>query len=96
MDLWNEWWVWAAAAIVLAIGEVILPSFVLLGFGIGAGLMAALLFFGGGVAEFVGGSIPVVFLAYAVMSLIAWLLLRRFLGVYRGQMKTFDKDINDT
>jgi hypothetical protein len=30
-----------------------------------------------------------------VVSLVAWLLLRRFLGVYRGQVKTFDHDIND-
>lgn len=96
MDLWAEWWVWGAAAILLAIGEVILPSFVLLGFGIGAGVIAALLFLGGPVAAFVSGSIPVLVLSYAVMSLIAWLLLRRFLGVYRGQVKTFDKDINDT
>ena len=33
--MWFEWWAWGAAAIVLAIGEVLLPSFVLLGFGIG-------------------------------------------------------------
>jgi len=95
MDLWTAWWVWGAAAILLAIGEVILPSFVLLGFGIGAGVIAALLLFGGPVAAFVGGSIPVLSLSYAVMSLIAWLLLRRFLGVTRGQVKTFDEDIND-
>ncbi|WP_438362814.1 NfeD family protein [Nioella halotolerans] len=95
MDLWAEWWVWGAAAIVLAIGEVILPSFVLLGFGIGAGAMAALLLFGGGVADFVAGSIPVTILSYAIVSLVAWLLLRRFLGVYRGQVRTFDHDIND-
>ena len=40
-------------------------------------------------------AIPVLSLSYAVMSLIAWLLLRRFLGVTRGQVKTFDEDIND-
>lgn len=95
MDLWAEWWVWGAAAIILAIGEVILPTFVLLGFGAGAAAMAALLYFGGPLAAFVSGSIPVLILSYAVVSLIAWLLLRRFLGVYRGQVKTFDHDIND-
>ena len=62
--MWFEWWVWGAAAIVLAIGEVLLPSFVLL-------------------------------LTFAVMSLIAWLALRRILGVRQGQVKTFDSDIND-
>jgi len=95
MDLWAEWWVWGAAAILLAIGEVILPTFVLLGFGAGAAAMAVLLYVGGPLAAFVSGSIPVLILSYAVVSLIAWLLLRRFLGVYRGQVKTFDHDIND-
>jgi membrane protein implicated in regulation of membrane protease activity len=35
--MWGEWWVWGVAAIALAVGEVLLPSFVLLGFAIGAG-----------------------------------------------------------
>jgi hypothetical protein len=30
-----------------------------------------------------------------VVSLIAWLGLRRWLGVYQGQVKTFDHDINE-
>ncbi len=92
---WNEWWVWGAAAILLAIGEVILPTFVLLGFGIGAAAVAVLLFFGGPLAAFITDSVPVLVLSYAVISLVAWLILRRFLGVYRGQVKTFDHDIND-
>jgi len=95
MDFWAEWWIWGAAAIVLAIGEVLLPTFVLLGFGAGAAVTAAVLYFGGPLAAFISGSIPVLILSYAVISLIAWLLLRRFLGVYRGQVKTFDHDIND-
>lgn len=96
MDLWNQWWVWGAASILLAIGEVILPTFVLLGFGAGAAVISAILFFGGPLAGFVSGSIPVLILSYAIVSLVAWLLLRRFLGVYRGQVKTFDHDINDS
>lgn len=95
MDLWNEWWVWGAAAILLAIGEVILPTFVLLGFGIGAAIVGAVLFFGGPLAVMITASVPKLLLAFAVVSLVAWLLLRRFLGVYRGQVKTFDHDVND-
>lgn len=93
--MWYEWWVWAAAAIVLAIGEVLLPSFVLLGFGIGAGLIALVLLFGGPLAVMIAGTVPAILLSFAVMSLIAWLALRRILGVQRGQVKTFDDDIND-
>jgi hypothetical protein len=29
-----------------------------------------------------------------VVSLVSWLALRRWLGVYRGQVETFDRDIN--
>jgi len=93
--MWFEWWVWGAAAIVLAIGEVLLPSFVLLGFGIGAGLIALVLLVGGPLAVMIAGTVPSILLTFAVMSLIAWLALRRLVGVQRGQVKTFDSDIND-
>jgi membrane protein implicated in regulation of membrane protease activity len=90
-----EWWIWAAAALVLAVGEVILPSFVLLGFAIGAGVVALVLLLGGGLLASLGLGWPALLLIFAVVSLISWLLLRRWLGVQPGQVKTFDYDIND-
>jgi membrane protein implicated in regulation of membrane protease activity len=87
--MWALWWVWGAAAVLLAIGEVLLPSFVLLGFALGAAIVALLLLVG------LSGSVPVLLLVFAVASLISWLALRRWLGVYRGQVTTFDRDIND-
>lgn len=95
MDIWNTWWAWGALAVLLVIGEVILPTYILLGFGIGAGMVALILLIGGAPAVFISGSIPVLLLSFAIMSLVAWLLLRRFLGVYRGQVRTFDHDINE-
>ena len=92
--MWGEWWVWGVAAIALAVGEVILPSFVLLGFAIGAGAIAMILLVGGPLAVWLGGSLPVLLLVFAVVSLVSWLALRRWLGVYKGQVKTFDRDIN--
>ncbi|KPQ16872.1 MAG: hypothetical protein HLUCCO18_06450 [Rhodobacteraceae bacterium HLUCCO18] len=92
--MWGEWWVWGVAAIALAVGEVILPSFVLLGFAIGAGGIALILLVGGPLAVWLGGSLPVLLLVFAVVSLVSWLALRRWLGVYKGQVKTFDRDIN--
>ena len=68
----SEWWFWAAAAIVLAIGEVLMPAYVLLGFAIGAAAVALVLIIGGPLAA-----------------------LRKVLGVRRGQVKTFDSDINE-
>lgn len=93
--MWDQWWVWAVAAILLAVGEVILPSFVLLGFAIGAGVVALVLLVGGPLAIWLGGSLPLLLLVFAVISLVSWLGLRRWLGVYRGQVKTFDRDINE-
>jgi membrane protein implicated in regulation of membrane protease activity len=57
--MWGEWWVWGVAAIILAVGEVLLPSFVLLGFAIGAGAVALVLLVGGPLAVWLGGSLPV-------------------------------------
>lgn len=88
--MWALWWVWGAAAVVLAIGEVLLPSFVLLGFALGAAVVALVLLLG------VSASLPALALIFAVASLVSWLALRRWVGVYRGQVKTFDHDINDT
>lgn len=93
--MWAEWWIWAVAAILLAVGEVILPSFVLLGFAIGAGAIALILLVGGPLAIWLGASVPMLLLVFALVSLVSWLGLRRWLGVYRGQVKTFDRDINE-
>lgn len=94
--MWALWWVWGAVAVGLAIGEILLPGFVLLGFALGAGVVALMLLVGGPLAVWLAGSWPVLLLVFAVASLISWLALRRWLGVYRGQVKTFDSDINDT
>lgn len=93
--MWAAWWIWGAAAVVLAIGEVLLPSFVLLGFALGAAVVAALLLFGGPLSVWLAASFPLLLLIFAVVSLLCWLALRRWVGVYRGQVKQFDHDIND-
>ena len=90
-QIWAQWWVWGVAAVALAVGEVLLPSYVLLGFGVGAGVVSLLLLIGVPIA----GSLPILLLVFAVVSLISWLLLRRWLGVFQGQVKTFDHDVND-
>jgi membrane protein implicated in regulation of membrane protease activity len=90
MALWQEWWVWAVAGVVLAILEVVIPGFILLGFAFGAGLTGLLLWVG-----VLGGSLSVMLLVFAVGSLVAWALLRRVVGVRHGQVKHWDRDIND-
>ncbi|MEZ5770983.1 NfeD family protein [Defluviimonas denitrificans] len=90
MALWQEWWVWMVAGAVLAILEVLIPGFILLGFAIGAGITGALLWLG-----VLGGSLAVLLLVFGVSSLIAWLALRSLVGVRHGQVKIWDRDIND-
>jgi membrane protein implicated in regulation of membrane protease activity len=66
MALWQEWWVWMLAGAVLAILEVLLPGFILLGFAIGAALTGALLWLG-----VIGGSLGTLLLVIFVVAL--WL-----------------------
>ena len=77
---------------ILAILEVFLPAQILLGFAIGAvGVGLGLLIGFPGLA----GSFPALILAFAVMSLIGWLVLRCLLGVYKGQVKVWERDVNE-
>jgi len=48
-----------------------------------------------GGAEFLGGSVAATLVVFAVASLIATLILRRVFALPKGQVKTFDSDIND-
>lgn len=90
MVLWQEWWAWVALGVVLAVLEVVAPAYVFLGFAIGVILTGLLMLIG-----VVGGSLPPLILIAAVLSLAAWLALRWVFGVRRGQVKIWDRDIND-
>ncbi len=93
--VWNAWWVWAVAGLVLAILEVLAPGWIFLGFAIGAGVTALLLAAGGPFSAAMAGSLPVLLVVFAVLSLIAWLALRRVFGLRGGSVRTFDHDINE-
>ena len=93
--MWSAWWIWASAAVALAFLEVVVPGYVFLGFAIGAAATAVVLLVGGPLAASLGASIPMLLLFFAVVSLICWLGLRRWLGVRAGQIKEFDRDINE-
>jgi membrane protein implicated in regulation of membrane protease activity len=88
---WALWWVWCAAALALGILEVLAPGFVFLGFAAGSLGVGVLLLA-------VGGStfgLPALIFIFAALSLVAWLILRRVFALPRGQVKTFETDIND-
>lgn len=88
--LWQEWWIWMIAGAILGILEVVVPGFILLGFAIGAALTGLLLWSG-----ILGASLSVLVLVFAVASLVAWLVLRKVVGVRHGQVKVWNHDIND-
>ena len=90
--MWTSWVFWMIAAVGLAILEVFAPSFIFLGFAIGAALVGLILLVGGSAISL---SLPMTFLVFTVVSLISWIALRQLLGVRRGQVKVWDEDIND-
>tara|TARA_B100000795_G_C22598909_1_gene360427 strand:- start:280 stop:570 length:291 start_codon:yes stop_codon:yes gene_type:complete len=87
------WWAWAIVALVFAFFEIILPAFVFLGMTIGAACMSLFMLLGG--AEVLDGSVAATLAIFAVSSLIATLILRKIFELPKGQVKTFDRDIND-
>lgn len=88
--IWQVWWAWLLAGVVLGILETILPGFVLLGFALGAVVTGVLLW-----AGVLGGALAPTLLIFALASLAGWALLRRFFGVRKGQVKIWDRDINE-
>ncbi|WP_434290003.1 NfeD family protein [Celeribacter sp. SCSIO 80788] len=90
MVLLLEWWFWGLVAIALMALEIIAAGFMFLGFGIGAAVVAFLLFLG-----WVGANVSFLTLIFAVCSMIAWLGMRKIFGLRKGQVKVWDKDIND-
>lgn len=87
--LWSVWWVWVAGAIALGILEMLAPGFIFLGFAVGAAAVGGLLIIG------LSPTLPWTLVLFAAISLVAWLAMRRFFGVRKGQRKKFDTDINE-
>lgn len=79
-----------AVGLLLAITEVFVPASVFLGFAVGAFCVGLLMLIGVPL-----GGVPTTLLVFAIISAVAWVVLRRYLGVRRGQSKIIDRDVND-
>jgi len=90
MAYYTLWWIWMAGALVLGILEVLIPGFVFLGFAIGAVGVALLL-----LITSLAPTLPVLALIFAGLSLAAWLVLRRYFALPKGQVRIIKGDIND-
>lgn len=86
----GAWWAWIVLGFALGVLEVLVPSYIFLGFAIGA--LSTGLLVGIGLAP---ESLPALILVFAVASVIAWVVLRKVMGVRKGQVKVWDRDIND-
>ncbi|MEM8958365.1 MAG: hypothetical protein AAGC86_11175 [Pseudomonadota bacterium] len=88
-------WTWIIAAVVLAALEVVIPGYVFLGFAIGAAAIGLLLGVGGPFAAWIAGSGTLLVLSFAVVSVLAWIGLRRWLSGGAKSVRRIENDIND-
>jgi len=87
--LMGTWWAWVILGFALGVLEIMVPGFIFLGFAIGAVVTGAVVGLG------IPAGVPALILIFAVVSVVAWLVLRRVVGVREGQVKIWDRDIND-
>ena len=88
--IWASGWTWIVIGLVLAVLELAVPGYVFLGIAIACGLAGLVL-----LAGVTAPSLPVLLLIVAVLSGVVWLILRRLMGVREGQVRIWDRDIND-
>ena len=88
-SLAGTWWAWVVLGFALGVLEILAPGYIFLGFAIGAVLTGVLVGIG------IPAGTPALILIFAVTSVAAWLILRRTMGVRQGQVKIWDRDIND-
>ena len=88
--MWAVWWVWVVAGFALGVVEVLVPGFIFLGFAIGAVITGVLVGIG-----LLGANVAVLVLVFALASLGAWFVLRQMFGAQGGDVKLWDKDINE-
>lgn len=87
---WLNGWLWIVAALILAVVELFAPGWIFMGIAVALGIMGLLL-----VSGFWTAGLPVTLVVAAIISGLVWLLLRRIVGVRKGQVRIWDRDIND-
>ncbi|HHB80456.1 MAG TPA: hypothetical protein ENK83_01720 [Aliiroseovarius sp.] len=89
LEFWFIWWAWLAAALVLAIFEILVPGFIFLGFAFGAVAVGLILLIG------LIFTLPWLLVVFAAVSLVAWVVMRQVFGIRKGQVKVIHHDINE-
>lgn len=89
MAIIETWWAWVAFGIVLILLELMMPSYLFLGFGFGAIVTGITLALG------MTMSAQYLMLLFSIASLISWVLLRQVFKLPKENVQTFDQGIND-
>ena len=84
----SVWWVWMALAILLGVIELLAPTFIFLGFAVGAAATGLLLL------TPIDLSLPLLLVVFAALSLAAWLILRRLFKPADDQTRIIHEDVN--
>ncbi|MCS5600660.1 MAG: hypothetical protein NZ734_00490 [Paracoccus sp.] len=87
---WLNGWLWLIAALALAALELFAPGWVFMGLAASVGLMGILLLTG-----LWRAGLAVTLVVTAILSGVIWLILRRVAGSNRGQVRRWDRDINE-
>lgn len=87
---WMNGWIWMIAALLLAALELILPGWFFLGMAIAALIMGGMILLG-----LWTGGLPMALVVVAVLTGLSWLVMRRLMGSQKGQVRIWDRDIND-
>lgn len=88
--IWTNGWLWLIAALVLALMELLLPAWLFMGIAAATAIMGLVL-----LAGLWTGGLPMALVVTAILSGVIWLILRRAVGVHKGQVRIWDRDIND-
>ena len=88
-------WAWLAAAGLLAALEIVVPGYLLLGFGLSAAAMAGVLALGGAALAGAPRLTLWLALAWAALALAIWWGLTRAFGPRRPARQAGARDVND-
>ena len=87
---WENGWLWLIAAMVLGAIELFAPGWIFFGIAVSVAVMGLLL-----LAGVWTGGFPMALVTTAILSALIWLAMRRLVGVHAGQVRIWDRDIND-
>ena len=86
--IWTVWWVWIVAGLLIGMAELVLPGFLFLGFAVGSVTTGVLLWLG------IKAGLPALLVIFALVSLGAWVAMRKVFGLPGGSVKIWNRDIN--